>query len=360
MDKVSVLFAPSVGEIAGGLRAINSARPVVRILQRLSWAMIAIITALLIAGVIEPLPAIALLFVPGLCAFLLWSLPFYMAWMLRRNSPFWTNDIKIDFSPAGIRSTSAGAEGFTEWRAVIRTAETRRFFLYFTAAQSAQFLPKRALSTRDLDQLRFLFSEFAGKAGSPAASAPASALSPPVVQTSFQLDPRETARAAMVSVRKMGSMWIWYLLMIVIVSYNTMPTVYSQWRRGGFGAISIPLLLLGLSPLLMITIGQPLAMWSAAKRQVRSGPSFQGTQHVGVAEWGLQVSGPMSSGTLQWSAVMKAIETPEFFLFFLSKLHPVFIPKRLLNDADTTQVRRLTRSGLGSKAELQGDAGPIT
>jgi hypothetical protein len=315
MDKVSVLFSTSLAEMARALRAINYATPIVRTVRRLAWTMIAVVAVLIVAGVVATPLAIALLFVPGLVVLLFWSLPFYLAWMLRRNSAYWTQDLHAEFSPVGIRSGSVGADGFTEWRAVVRTTETGAFFLYFTSAQAGQFIPKRVLLASEMEQLRRFFREYPGTTGASTTPAPAASMSPPLVQTRFTLDPTEVTRVAMVAAHKTGSMWVWYLLMLVIVSFNTVPVTYRQWRHGGFGAISIPLLLLGLSPMLIIIVGPPLAARWAAKRQVRTGSSSQGTQHVGVADWGLEVRGPMSSGTLRWSSVMKAIETPEFFPF---------------------------------------------
>jgi YcxB-like protein len=352
MDQVSAVFRTSLGEMTRALRAINYTNRIVRILWLLSWGAIVLVGVLIVTGVVGELGASALLFAPGLIVFLFWALPFYLAWLVRRNSPYWTEDVHAEFSASGIRIGSAGAEGFTEWRAVVRMVETRAFFLYFTSAQGGQFIPKRVLLPEEMEQLRRLFRDYPGKIGISPTWAPSEAMSPPLLQASFTLDPSEITRAGMVTARRTGSIWVWYLLMLLIVSFNTIPATYRQWTHGGFAAISIPVLLLGLSPLLIIAVGPPLAGRWAAKRLVRTGPSSQGTQHVGVADWGLQVSGPMSSGTLRWSSVMKAIETQEFFLFFLSRLAPVYIPKRLLSDADVAQVRQLTRSGLGSKAAL--------
>ena len=352
MDSVSVLYTTSLGEMSRALRAVYYSIPIMRMLQRLSWLMIVVVVVLVVANVVSGSLAITLLFVPGLIVLIFWSMPFYLAGMLRRNSPYWAHDIHIEFSPAGIRSGSGGAEAFTEWRAIVRTAETREFLLYFTTAHAGQFIPKRVLSPSEIDQLRILFRQYAGKTGVSPTPTPVVPESAALVQTSYKLEPREITRVAMLATRKVGTMWVWYVLMLLIVSMNVIPTVSRQWRQGGLSAISIPWLLLGLSPLVIIIVGPPLAAWWAAKRHVASGPSMHGAQHVGVAEWGLQVSGPMSNGTLKWSAVMKAIETPEFFLFFLSKLQPVYIPKRLLSDADTVSVRQLARSGLGSRAQL--------
>lgn len=64
----------------------------------------------------------------------------------------------------------------------------------------------------------------------------------------------------------------------------------------------------------------------------------------------------MYSGQLRWPAFIRAVETDEFFLFFISKLRPVFVPKRLRTAADAETVRSLTRAGLGARAELPGRA----
>lgn len=346
-------FTSSYRELVAALRAINRAVPLVRRMRQLAWIAIAIVAVLIVANVLTFRGSLGVLFVPGLILLLFWLMPFYLAWMTQRSSPYWTGEQLVELSDEGIRIGSAASETFVEWAAIMRTTEDRRFFLFFSSDQSGQFVPKRVLATDEQSRVRQLFRDNAGEERVGAhgtASAPSS--EPPAVEVRFELEAAESARAGMVAARKAGALWVWYVVILGIVLWTTMPTAYAQWQRGGWGAISVPMLLLGMAPLLIVFAAGPLVARLAARRALRTGPSTRGSQAVGVAEWGIRVAGPMYTGELRWLAFMKAVETDEFFLFFISKLQPVFIPKRLLTPAGADIIRNLTRAGLGARAEL--------
>jgi hypothetical protein len=352
---ILVRFTTSYRELVAALRAINRAVPLMRRIRRLSWAAIVITALLIAANVITVWSASAVLFVPALMLFLAWVMPFQLAWMTRRRSPYWTGEQYFEFTAAGIRVGTSASESFLAWDAIMRTAEGRRFFLFFSSDQAGHFVPKRVLLPVQEAQLHELFESRASKAG---AGAPSYALAnaPVVVEARFEYESAEAARAGMVAARKAGGLWISYAVISALVLWNTVAPAYAQWQRGGWRAISLPLLVLGMAPWLIIVLALPLASRWAARRALRTGPSTRGTQRVGVAEWGLRVTGPLHSGELKWPAFMRAVETEEFFLFFISKVQPIFVPKRLLTAAELEQVRALTRDGLGAKAAVYGGA----
>lgn len=322
--------------------------------RRLAWAAIVVIALLHFTGVTGGAESILFLYVPGLILLVLWATPLYTARLTWRNSAFWSGEQEYVFSRDGVSSSSSsGTASRTRWQAIMRTAETREFFLFFTSDQHAFFAPKRVLSASQIVDLRRLIADHAGK-GDDLVEVLDALRSPPGVEVSFELDPAESARAGMAAARDEGSLWIWYLLMGLVVLWNTAPAAYREWRHGGLAAVSIPMLLLGVAPMAILAALLPsVARW-VAKRQLRTGPSARGVQRIGVAEWGLQIVGPMHAGVLEWSSLIKARETPEFFFFFLSKVQAVFIPKRLLSAADLERVRVLARGGLGGNAELLG------
>jgi hypothetical protein len=348
---ISVRFTTSYRELVAALRAINRVVPLMRRIRRLSWVAIAVIVFLVAANLVPFVTAAGIIFLPALMLFLGWVMPFQLAWMTRRRSPYWMGEQLLEFTAGGIRVGTSASESVLGWDAIMRTAEDRRFFLFFSSDQAGHFVPKRALSPDQQVHLRALFEERAGKASAvPSSATPAS--TPAVVEAHFEYDSAEAARAGMVAARKAGGLWISYAVIGAIVLWNTIPPAYAQWQRGGWRAISLPLLALGMAPWLLLLLALPLAARWAARRALRTGPSTRGTQRVGVAEWGLQVAGPMYSGELKWPAFMRAVETDEFLLFFISRLQPIFIPKRLLSAAELEQVRALTSDGLGAKADL--------
>jgi len=349
-DAVEVQFTTSRAELTRALRAINRGIPHVQWMWRIGWAAVFVVAALVFAGIIAPFDSIAFFFVPGLVLFLVWWMPSYFARMAWSKSPFWTSPQTWRLTEAALMCVAAGTETYTLWPAIVRTRETPDFFLFFSSSRAAHFIPKRVLSAEQMTQVRDITARRAGKEGGPAVSV--THRSPPVVDAAFMIDAKEAARAGVVAANKTGSMWVSYGIIVLVVAWNTVPPMYSQWRRGGLTAISLPQLLLGLTPLAIVLFAPPLAARWAAARYARTAPSAQGTQHVGVAEWGLQISGPFYSGALEWASLMRADETTEFFLFFLAKLQPVFIPKRVLSPDDVARVRRLVHDGLGAKAKL--------
>jgi hypothetical protein len=50
---------------------------------------------------------------------------------------------------------------------------------------------------------------------------------------------------------------------------------------------------------------------------------------------------------VSWHVMARALETPEFFLFFYDHRYAFYFPKRLLSPNDIEEVRRLSQSGVG-------------
>ena len=68
---------------------------------------------------------------------------------------------------------------------------------------------------------------------------------------------------------------------------------------------------------------------------------------------GLEIGCASSRAVVPWSAIVRALETPEFFLFFASPSSAVHLPRRALGAAgDRARLRALLRETLRERAEL--------
>jgi hypothetical protein len=85
------------------------------------------------------------------------ELPFFLAftpimtalnlWLSRRRNRTVGGTWTVALDSHGIHTSSPTFDVSLKWSAISRVAETKRFFLFFLSAQSAQFLPKRVISS---------------------------------------------------------------------------------------------------------------------------------------------------------------------------------------------------------------------
>jgi hypothetical protein len=100
----------------------------------------------------------------------------------------------------------------------------------------------------------------------------------------------------------------------------------------------------------------PFQLWRAARQTERTDPGARGVLSREVDEFGLLATGNDVVLELPWKAILKVVETEEFFLFFYFKNLAYCIPKRVLSPSDVATVRRLTALGLGARAEVRAVA----
>jgi hypothetical protein len=94
-----------------------------------------------------------------------------------------------------------------------------------------------------------------------------------------------------------------------------------------------------------------LQRWTVRKAY-DANPAMRGHQTCEFSSDGLKLAGPLSSVSLAWPAILEAVETEEFFLFFVQKAFAYYLPKRAVADGgDITELRSLIRNELGSRAE---------
>ena len=137
---------------------------------------------------------------------------------------------------------------------------------------------------------------------------------------------------------------------LVVLAFGAY-VVWDAWRSGrGWAQLA---LVFGLWLLLFVAL-------LAAMRAITpflSARSYQRT-HKCIADdqvrvftlEGIEARCTESTVTVRWSAVRRAVETPEFFLFFTTPRCAIHLPKRSVADAEV--LRRKMRECLGDRAEL--------
>jgi hypothetical protein len=365
MSPVTVRFRTNYREMYHALRAIDGAIPRIRLLRRITLCLLPIGLLLLAAATFSEDPPSILIIVGGIMALvaptvvfvLAWTLPAYIVWLSLRQSEVWSAEHELVFTDAGISGSSAAPSfgAFIRWEAVVRVVETSRFLLYFGSDQAATFIPKRALPDKGAVQtLASLMRERAGKPDTTAGHVvpvPAFPSTARVVCT-FNRDSAELARAATLVSRQSGALWPSYAAMIGLGAWSMGPRVSREWTEGGWAAINLPMALLALAPLLILVALNQLVVRFFARRHVRSSPAAVGPQTIRLHDEGISSQGALYNTDVKWTALLKVVETREFFLFFLGKAHAYYLPKRALQGEDIVPARELIATQMTGRAKL--------
>jgi hypothetical protein len=347
---VTARFTHSFRDIVRANAALSAAAPLTKWMHRILWSIAALAVLAIALDMVSLGQGVRWMVWPLLILLWIRVFSFWTAWTATRKESVWSGERLYEFSPAGIRISTSTTDSVIAWNAVMRTAETRTDFLYFTSELEAGFIPKRALLPGDQDTLRRLFSTHSGvESGENLTHA--AALPSPEVTVQFELDRSEVARVTIATMITSRFILVWFAFAIVLFSWRLFPT-YRQWQAGGWQGVSVASVVTSAVALLFLLLLPWLIAHWLARRQIRTGPSARGLQSLGLADWGIRVSGPMYEGDYRWSTFGKAVETPEFFLFFASNSGAMFLPKRLLDREEREAVRALGRAALGSKAEF--------
>lgn len=93
--------------------------------------------------------------------------------------------------------------------------------------------------------------------------------------------------------------------------------------------------------------------YTNARTYSRTHPCAHQEQIRVLSPDGLEIGCATQRSMVPWSAIIRALETPEFILFFASPSSAVHLPLRALPSADERRrARALLREALGERAEL--------
>ena len=89
-----------------------------------------------------------------------------------------------------------------------------------------------------------------------------------------------------------------------------------------------------------VILGVPLLHYWNVRSAHASNPSLRGEQTFELTGTGFATRGPLHSTTLRWDALTRVVETPRFFLFYLSKNVAYFLPTREVERAGRLEELR--------------------
>lgn len=114
---------------------------------------------------------------------------------------------------------------------------------------------------------------------------------------------------------------------------------------GQYGSIGV--IIMNLLPYAFI-LGVFALVPYLVRRQFNSSPIFHGDMTVELLPDELKVVRETSTSTYRWPSLVRAAETPEFFLLFIMKGAAIYIPKRVIPSADLDNLRGFLRSHVPS------------
>jgi hypothetical protein len=165
----------------------------------------------------------------------------------------------------------------------------------------------------------------------------------------FEFDSAEYLRATRAISRFTHIRWIGWAF--GSVAFALVAATFYQLRDEAPSLIVanvLPWFLLGVFWLSMV----PLMQWWSARTVHKRDASVLGPQERTVDEAGFHTRGNGVALDIPWHAMVRGVESAEFFLFFYSKQLAYYLPKRALDAQQVEHVRSLMRSGLSERAKL--------
>ncbi len=172
----------------------------------------------------------------------------------------------------------------------------------------------------------------------------------PSVSTTSPYDAREHYRAIRATSRETPIRFIPPVMLLFVVAM-LVTIVAGSWSREAWtdtARSALPWVLLVLFWSFLLPASQRWQAYAAGKRD----PSKQGPQERSVDENGFHARSNGLNTDIGWQMFRRAVETEEFFLFFMSWQCAHYLPKRGLSEEQLGIVRKHTRAALGDRARL--------
>ena len=165
----------------------------------------------------------------------------------------------------------------------------------------------------------------------------------------FLPDAAETVRASALIQRRARFGWVRLTLWPALIFLGAL-YAYSgvAWR-------DMWLLYLSAAFVLMLTVGGPAIQRWQLGRLYAGSPILRAPQQYEFTVDGVSIRGGPAASTMRWDAFREAVETDEFFLFYLSPRIAYYLPRRAITDRRAAnELRVLLHSVLGDRARAVG------
>ena len=136
-------------------------------------------------------------------------------------------------------------------------------------------------------------------------------------------------------------------LLLVIVMLCLGLDIFAPLENG------LPTWVIPVGGLVFMLVFIPLIQCLNVSSMRRRNPSVSGLQTYTITPVGYSIKGSLFDTTLKWDAFLKAIETKEFILLYVSARWAHFIPKAAATTSDLQAIRTIIHEKLGTKAKLQ-------
>jgi YcxB-like protein len=101
------------------------------------------------------------------------------------------------------------------------------------------------------------------------------------------------------------------------------------------------------------------AMWYLGARGAVRNAMVRGDHTIELAEGGLRESGQVTATVIRWSAIVRVVETADFFLFYYTKSSAFYLPLSAVPPTDLGAVRAFLSAHVpADRTELAGR--PVT
>jgi|GEM_PF-2061233 len=276
-----------------------------------------------------------------------------------RSTPAFTAEHVHELAPEGYRVRTPTGDRLVAWEGIVRTAESRDFFLLYPGRAHAFFLPRRAVPPDRLDEVRAFLAAHAGRAGTGASPAGPAPIAPPEaalvgesVSVTFQYEEREAYRANAAVAAPRWSGWIGWIVCIGLI----LVPVLVVWIDISSGATVAEALRENVGPIIMagfLMAGLLLERWGV--RQVLRGSLGAGPQTITLAEDGVRSANAATASRAGWESIIQARETPEFLLLYVAHQQATAIPRRAIAEDDLPRLRALLRAHVRGPVHLADD-----
>jgi hypothetical protein len=162
----------------------------------------------------------------------------------------------------------------------------------------------------------------------------------------FLIDPAETYRANRII---LGRGWRRYLTALPWVGLAGL-VVYALAM--GLPRSDYGILWRAFGLLTVLYLGAPFVERWLLRRQDRKSAFHKVVIRFELSRDALTMSGGPHTTTLPWPGIVEAMETEEFFLFFVRKNFAFSLPKRAIAPPDLEAARSLLRAVLGIRATV--------